>query len=114
MAKTNWKTGDVPTAEDFNRIGREINACVYVIAQHTRTLSASGWGLSSAGRYEQTVELSEMTIDGRLRYALSPQAVGVALVAGVRCDENGTATVVCMTQPTAAFEMTFCIEGVRA
>lgn len=86
---------------------------VYEISRDTVEITASGWTQNESGLYEKEIAIAEMKTNLRLRWSVGADAIGVALVAGVKCESDGTATVVCMSEPEKAFEMTFAVEGVR-
>ena len=80
----------------------------------TLTVGADGWS-QEGGLWEKTVSAAGTIANSqtqRVRYGVAGSQIGKVMLAGCRVDEDGTLTMICLTQPQAAFELDVSVEEV--
>lgn len=80
----------------------------------TLTVGADGWS-QEGGLWEKTVSAAGTIANSqtqRVRYGVAGSQIGKVMLAGCRVDEDGTLTLICLTQPQAAFELDVSVEAV--
>lgn len=88
---------------------------VQEIARMTLSVPAEGWAQGEAGMWEKTMSAAETIANSqtqRVRYGVAGSQIGRVMLAGCRVDEDGTLTMICLTQPQAAFELDVSVEEV--
>lgn len=81
----------------------------------TLSVPAEGWTQSEAGMWEKTVSAAGTIANSqtqRVRYGVAGSQIGKVMLAGCRVDGDGTLTLICLTQPQAAFELDVSVEAV--
>ena len=81
----------------------------------TLRVPAEGWAQGEAGMWEKTMSAAETIANSqtqRVRYGVAGSQIGRVMLAGCRVDEDGTLTMICLTQPQAAFELDVSVEEV--
>lgn len=113
--KVNWQIGDVVTAEDMNDMVSRIVGSIREVGREVLSVSASGWAVNAQGSYEKTVDCAG-TIAGsstqRINYQVQGDQLGAVLLSGCEVNANNKLTIICIAQPTAAFELGVAIEEV--
>lgn len=80
----------------------------------TLTVGADGWS-QEGGLWEKTVSAAGTIANSqtqRVRYGVAGSQIGKVMLAGCRVDGDGTLTLICLTQPQAAFELDVSVEAV--
>lgn len=80
----------------------------------TLTVGADGWS-QEGGLWEKTVSAAGTIANSqtqRVRYGVAGSQIGKVMLAGCRVDGDGTLTLICLTQPQAAFELDVSVEEV--
>ena len=88
---------------------------VQEIARMTLSVPAEGWAQGEAGMWEKKMTAEGTEADSqtqRVRYGVAGSQIGKVMLAGCRVDEDGTLTMICLTQPQAAFELDVSVEEV--
>ena len=95
----------------------DLPGLVYEKSRTTISVPASGWTANAQGWQEKTVDCAG-TVTGsamqRIDVAVQGAQIGNVLLAGARCDANGTLTLVCLSVPPAAFDLTAIVSEVKS
>ena len=87
---------------------------VQEVARMRLTVGADGWS-QEGGLWEKTVSAAGTIANSqtqRVRYGVAGSQIGKVMLAGCRVDGDGTLTLICLTQPQAAFELDVSVEAV--
>ena len=87
------------------------------VARMRLSVPAEGWTQGETGMWEKTMSAAGTIEDSqtqRVRYGVAGSQIGKVMLAGCRVDGDGTLTLICLTQPQAAFELDVSVEEVVA